>query len=232
MQRNIADTAANCKTRLIESSPMEAEAKNPETQALEQKRAKARGVRKTLRWVRVGFALITLTLAGYIFLSYGIYTVPGEYHASSTKIQSPISEVQPGDTLVLLNLNLWREPKLGDIVIYDHPNPRDGVPSQLIGRIAGMPGETLTRVGPTMKVADRLPLPVGFGMGGGSLKSGDVVPDGAYLIVTDTDAVAYADSRDFGFINGEAIQKKVVFNLAFMLGQRAAPDRESSDNTE
>ncbi|MCA8918074.1 MAG: hypothetical protein KDB32_03270 [Planctomycetes bacterium] len=208
---------------------MEAEPENPETQALEKKREKARGVRKTLRRVRVGFALVTLTLAGYIFLSYGIYTVPGEYHASSTKIQSPISDVQPGDTLVLLNLNLWREPKLGDVVIYDHPNPRDGVPSQLIGRVAGLPGETLTRVGPTMKVADRLPLPVGFGMGGNSLKSGDVIPEGEYMIVTDTDAVGYADSRDFGFIRGETIQKKVIFNLAFMLGQRQMKQPSSNE---
>ena len=42
------------------------------------------------------------------------------------------------------------------------------------------------------------------------------------VIVTDTDAVAYADSRDFGFIQRDAIQKKVIFDLAFILGQRTA----------
>jgi hypothetical protein len=47
-----------------------------------------------------------------------------------------------------------------------------------------------------------------------------VIPEGEYLIITDTDAVAYADSRDFGYVKRDAIQKKVVFNLAPMLGQR------------
>lgn len=203
---------------------METEAETPEKQSLERKRAKVKGVRRWIRKARILFAVFTVLLAGYIFLSYGVYTVPGEFHASSNKIQSPVSEVQPGDTLVLLNMNLWREPKLGDIVIYDHPNPRDGVPGQLIGRIAGMPGEKLVRVGPTMKLGDRLPLPVGFSLGPDTkLKDGDVIPEGEYLIVIDTDAIAYADSRDFGFIRRDAIQKRVIFNLAFMLGQRSAP---------
>jgi signal peptidase I len=208
---------------------MENEPENPEKQSLDRKRAKVRGVRRWIKRARIIFALVTVTLAVYIFLSYRIYTVPGEYHATSNKIQSPITEVQPGDTLVLLNLNLWREPRLGDIVIYDHPNPRDGVPSQLIGRIAGLPGEKIVRNGPTMQVADRLPLPVGFPYGEDvPINSGDVVPDGEYLIVTDTDAVAYADSRDFGFIKREAIQKKVIFDLAFILGQRTAPPADNN----
>jgi signal peptidase I len=193
----------------------------PQHHELERKRANVKGFKNWVKRLRVVLALVTVVLAVYIFLSYGIYTVPGEYRPTSNKIQSPISEVQPGDTLVLLNLNLWREPQLGDIVIYDHPDPKDGAPRQLIGRVAGLPGETVHAQLPSFRVEDRMPLNVGFVVGPeAALKDGDVIPEGRYLVVTDTDAIAYADSRDFGYIERTAMHKKVIFNLAFILGQR------------
>jgi signal peptidase I len=193
----------------------------PQHHELERKRANVKGFKNWVKRLRVVLALVTVVLAVYIFLSYGIYTVPGEYRPTSNKIQSPISEVQPGDTLVLLNLNLWREPQLGDIVIYDHPDPKDGAPRQLIGRVAGLPGETVHAQLPSFRVEDRMPLNVGFVVGPeAALKDGDVIPEGRYLVVTDTDAIAYADSRDFGYIERTAMHKKVIINLAFILGQR------------
>ena len=203
----------------------------PVDPAIQRKRAQVNGFKRWLKRLRIIFAVASVCLAVYIFMSYGVFTLPGEYRAGTNKVQSPITEVQPGDTVILLSLNLWREPKLGDIVIYDHPDPKDGVPSQMIGRVAGLPGETIKRVGPTMQVSDRLPLPVGFPLGAGvKIQDGAVVPDGEYLIVTDTDAVAYADSRDFGFVKRDAMQKKVIFNLAFILGQRMA-EPASNDPT-
>ena len=200
----------------------------PQQAELQRRRAQVKGFKRWVRRLRIALALVTVVLAVYIFLSYGIYTVPGEYRATSNKIQSPISEVQPGDTLVLLNLNLWRHPRLGDIVIYDHPDPKDGAPSQLIGRVAGLPGETVHAQLPSFRVGDRLPLSVGFVVGpDAALKDGDVIPEGKYLIVTDNDAIAYADSRDFGYIDRAAMHKKVIFNLAFVLGQRQAPGGNS-----
>ncbi|MCZ7605192.1 MAG: signal peptidase I [Planctomycetota bacterium] len=200
----------------------------PQQAELQRRRAQVKGFKRWVRRLRIALALVTVVLAVYIFLSYGIYTVPGEYRATSNKIQSPISEVQPGDTLVLLNLNLWRDPRLGDIVIYDHPDPKDGAPSQLIGRVAGLPGETVHAQLPSFRVGDRLPLNVGFVVGpDAALKDGDVIPEGKYLIVTDNDAIAYADSRDFGYIDRAAMHKKVIFNLAFVLGQRQAPGGNS-----
>ncbi|MCB9894679.1 MAG: signal peptidase I [Planctomycetes bacterium] len=207
-------------------------AEHPPDTGLQRKRAKVSQFKRWVKRLRILMAVVTVTLAVYIFMSYGVYTLPGEYKPLSRKVQSPITEVQPGDTVILLNMNLWREPKLGDIVIYDHPDPKDGVPSQLIGRVAGLPGETIVRVGPTIKVAGRLPLPVGFPMGKDvQIKDGATVPEGSYLIVTDTDAVAYADSRDFGFVSREALKKKVIFNLAFILGQREV-EAPPPSNTE
>lgn len=200
----------------------------PQQAELQRRRAQVKGFKRWVKRLRIALALVTVVLAVYIFLSYGIYTVPGEYRATSNKIQSPISEVQPGDTLVLLNLNLWRDPRLGDIVIYDHPDPKDGAPSQLIGRVAGLPGETVHAQLPSFRVGDRLPLSVGFVVGpDAALKDGDVIPEGKYLIVTDNDAIAYADSRDFGYIDRAAMHKKVIFNLAFVLGQRQPPGGNS-----
>jgi len=200
----------------------------PQQAELQRRRAQVKGFKRWVKRLRIALALATVVLAVYIFLSYGIYTVPGEYRATSNKIQSPISEVQPGDTLVLLNLNLWRDPRLGDIVIYDHPDPKDGAPSQLIGRVAGLPGETVHAQLPSFRVGDRLPLSVGFVVGPeAALKDGDVIPEGKYLIVTDNDAIAYADSRDFGYIERTAMHKKVIFNLAFILGQRQLKQPES-----
>ncbi|MCB9934901.1 MAG: signal peptidase I [Planctomycetes bacterium] len=206
----------------------------PSEQAhLQRKRDQVKGFKRWVKRLRILLALVTVVLAVYIFMSYAIYTVPGEYRPTSNKIQSPISDVQPGDTLVLLNLNLWREPRLGDIVIYDHPDPKDGAPRQLIGRVAGLPGETVQRAGPTMQVGERLPLAVGFPLGQDvQINDGDVIPEGRYLVVTDTDAIAYADSRDFGYIERRAMQKKVIFNLAFILGQRQSGPPEPATNAE
>lgn len=201
--------------------------------SLERKRSQVKSFRRWVLRFRILFALVVVVLGIYFMVSYGVYTLPGEYRAGTNKIQSPISEVMPGDTVILLNLNLWREPKLGDIVIYDHPNPHDGVPSQLIGRIAGLPGETVHAEFPTFRIGDRMPLGIGF-VGGkdAPLKDGDVIPDDAYVIVTDTDAIAYADSRDFGFVSRDTIRKKVIFNLAFIIGQRSAPDDGPPANGE
>lgn len=212
---------------------MEQPTEDDPSQSLDRKRSQVKSFKRWVKRLRIVFALAVVIMGIYFMLSYGVYTLPGEYRASSRKIQSPVEEVMPGDTVILLNLNLWREPKLGDIVIYDHPDPTDGVPSQLIGRIAGMPGETVHAQLPTFRVEDRLPLNIGFVVGpDAKLKTGDVIPDGEYLIVTDTDAIAYADSRDFGYVPREAIQKKVIFNLAFIIGQRSAPIPDSPVNEE
>jgi signal peptidase I len=193
----------------------------PPDQPTERRRAQVRGAKRWIKRVRITLMLVSVVLCVYVLLSYAVYTLPGMYQPDSKKIQSPIDDVMPGDTVVLLKLNLWREPKLGDIVIYDHPEPKDGVPSQLIGRVAGLPGEPVKRNGPAMQVGGREPLPVGFPMGPQvPIKDEAVIPEGEYLLITDTDAVAYADSRDFGYVKRDAIQKKVVFNLAPMLGQR------------
>lgn len=194
-------------------------------QTLERKRSQVKSFKRYVKRLRIVFALAVVILGVYFMTSYSVYTLPGEYRASSNKIQSPIDEVMPGDSVILLNLNLWREPKLGDIVIYDHPDPKDGVPSQLIGRVAGLPGETVHSQFPTFRVNDRLPLGIGFVAGqDAALKDGDVIPEGEYLIVTDNDAIAYADSRDFGYVPAGLIRRKVIMDLSPLLGGRSPED--------
>ncbi|MBK8206137.1 MAG: signal peptidase I [Planctomycetes bacterium] len=190
--------------------------------ALERNRNRVKAARRWIRRLRYGLGALLLLVGVYALMSYSVYTLPGEYDPNSTKVQSPIEDIQRGDTVLLLKLNLWRDPKVGDIVLYDHPNPRDGVPEVMLGRIAGAPGEEMRRAGPTMAIGGRPPLSVGFDIGSqATFQDGQVIPEGQYLILMDTDAVNYGDSRDFGLITRDAIRQKVALNMAGVLGQRA-----------
>ncbi|MBX3458865.1 MAG: signal peptidase I [Planctomycetes bacterium] len=182
---------------------------------------RVKGFKRWVKRLRVALALVLVLLAVYVLLSYSVFTVPGTFDPESKRITSPINDVQQGDTLLLLKLNLWREPRLGDIVFYEHPDPRDDAPETLLGRIAGLPGEKVTAQLPTFSVGGREPLGIGWVMGAqAGIKDGDVIPDGHYLIVTDNDAVAYGDSRDFGYVPQEKITQRVALNLAGVFGQR------------
>src|SRR5690606_23957259 len=168
-QTDDAASSAACK-------PMAQHAQDPRID-LDRRRETLKGAKRWIRRVRwaLGAALVLVGL--YAFISYKLYTVPGEYNPASKLVQTPIDDVQKGDTLLLMNLNLWRDPKVGDVVFYDHPAPRDGVPETMIGRIAGLPGESVRRVGPTMAVEGRGPLLVGFSMGTDvAIQDGDVIP--------------------------------------------------------
>jgi len=184
-----------------------------------------RGVRKWMRRARIVMAGCVLLLGVYAWLSYRIYSLPGVYDPAVKTAQAPVEGVMPGDTLVLQNLNLWRDPKVGDLVIYRNPNPRDGAPESLIGRVVGMPGETVLRRGPTMAVGGRDPLAIGFGIGQDEqIKDGDVIPEGRYMIVVDFDTLPYADSRDLGYIEREFVIRRVVLNVTAWQGrQQPAP---------
>lgn len=198
---------------------------SPEMASLERRRAKVRRFKVWLRRVRIVLALAAVLLGAYIFVSYRIYTLPGTYDETSNKIQSPVADVMPGDTLLLQSLNLWREPKLGDTVIYKREELKEGVPDTLIGRVVGLPGETVRRDGPTMRVGGREPLPVGFDIGPDTnIKNGDVIPEGRYMITMDTDAIGYADSRDLGYIPRGNIEKRVTMNLSLVFGDRGSAD--------
>lgn len=190
-----------------------------EQAAASRKRLDAvRNARRWIRRLRVVMGLCVLLLGVYAWVSYRLYTLPGVYDPAIRTAQFPMEGLMPGDTVVLQNLNLWREPKLGDIVIYRNPRPEDGAPESLVGRIAGLPGESLKRVGPTMAVGGREPLSVGFDIGGG-IEHGDVIPEGCYLILADLDAVPYLDSRTLGYIKRPEISRRVVLNITSWQGR-------------
>jgi hypothetical protein len=210
---------------------MSNDAHEPPNKQVERRRAQVKGFKRWVKRLRLIIAAGGVALAVYAYMSYGVFTMPGKFDATSNKVQSPINDVMPGDTVVLLNLNLWREPKLGDVVFYDHPAPHDGAPETMLGRIAGLPGETVKRAGPTMTIGGRAPLPVGFDLGDEvAVKDGDVIPEGRYLIITDTDALAYGDTRDFGYVSRDSIHRKVVMNLAPLLGHRQKDEQRMTNN--
>ncbi|MBE7493296.1 MAG: hypothetical protein HS108_16255 [Planctomycetes bacterium] len=197
---------------------------DPQVQAA-QARARLDAVRGVRRWVRLARVVLTvgvLLLGAYAWLSYRLYTLPGTADPQARTAQAPVEGVLPGDTLLLQNLNLWREPKLGDLVIYTNPEPRDGAPESLLGRVAGLPGERLERQGPTMAVGGREPLGVGFDLGDGArIRHGDVIPEGCYLILADFDSLPYIDSRNVGYISRGAISRRIVLNISAWQGRRS-----------
>ncbi|MBX3473421.1 MAG: hypothetical protein KF754_03495 [Planctomycetes bacterium] len=177
------------------------------------------GVRRWIRRLRLVMGAAVLLLGVYAWLSYRLYTLPGTFDPKLRTAQFPMEGLQPGDTVVLQNLNLWREPKLGDVVIYRNTNPTDGAPESLIGRVVGMPGESVQRRGPTMAVGGRQPLGVGFDLGDARINDGDVIPQGSYMIVADLDSLPYIDSRALGYVHGDAITRRVVLNLTAWQGR-------------
>lgn len=199
-----------------------------ELEKLNKKRAKMAGYK---RWVRRGrwlFSIMVAILLTYSYLSYTIYTVQGRYNPASQAPQSPIYDVQPEDMLLLQKLNLWRDPKVGDVVIYRKTGTDTAVEGTLVGRIAGLPGENIKRLGPTMTVNGRDALPVGFSVGlGEKVKAGDTIPDGQYMIITDTDDMPFPDSRTLGYIPRGDILYRVSTNITLLFGRAQAVD---SDN--
>lgn len=190
-----------------------------ELEKLAKKRAKIAGVRRWIKRGRWVFSGVVALLFVYSVYSYSFYTVPGRYNPDSQTPQSPIHDVQPADILLLQKLNLWREPKVGDVIIY---KASDGTKTY-VGRVAGLPGEKLKRIGPTMSVNGRDALAVGFSLGmGEKVKEGDVIPDGEYLIVNDTDDIAAPDSRNLGYITRADMMYRVSTNITLLFG-RAQP---------
>ncbi len=179
------------------------------------------GVRRWFRRARMFLGALVLLLGVYAWMSYRLYTLPGSYNPKARTQQSPIDGIAPGDTLLLQNLNLWRSPKLGDVVLYHNPKPADGSAETLIGRIAGLPGETVRRTGPTMSVGGRDPLAVGFDLGSGSVADGDVIAADHYLILADNDNVPYLDSRNVGYVAESDIFRRVSLNITAWSGRPA-----------
>lgn len=164
-------------------------------------RAMLRGLRMFL-----GFVVMVVMLFG--FLSYDIYTVPGNEGGPA------MFGIQRGDRLLLARYRFWREPRLGEIVFYRAPGGAEDSASH-VGRIVGMPGEKLTRHGATMRVGGRDPLVVGFGLGPDArVTDGDVIPDGHYFLLAENDQFDYADSRRFGYVPLENIQYRFAMNMS------------------
>lgn len=184
-----------------------------------QKRAPMAGARRAIIGLRWVLMLVTLVFAAYILTTYSLYTVPGEYDLREAAPLRP--DVEKGDTLLLQNFNFGRTPRLHDIVAYRQPGSGRDAAASLIGRIAGMPGEKLERVGPTMRVGGRDPMSIGFDIGPqAALNDGDMIPEGKYLVLVDTDAEVYPDSRRLGFIAREDITQRVGMNLATWFGRK------------
>lgn len=173
--------------------------------------------RKLLRGLRLLFGLAVMLLLLFGFMNYDLYNVPGE------KGGSKVFGIGRGDNLLLARYRFWRNPGLGDVVFYRAPGEKDEAATQ-VGRIVGLPGEKVARHGPTMRIADREPLAIGFEMGPeAKIKDGDVIPEGQYLILVDDDSYEYGDSRHYGYIPQENIEYRLAMNLAGVWGTGTVP---------
>jgi signal peptidase I len=169
--------------------------------------------RSLLRGLRMFLGLLVMMLLLYGFMSYDIYTVPGEQGGPA------MFGIQRGDRLLLARYRFWREPRLGEVVFYRAPGSDES--ASQVGRIVGMPGEKVERHGPTMRVGGREPLVVGFGLGPDSLiKDGDVIPEGQYFLLAENDQYDYPDSRRFGYVPLANIQFRFAMNMSDTWGER------------
>lgn len=165
--------------------------------------------RLLLRLIRAGLTLTVLGLMAFAWINYTYFTVPGERDS-----QPVLFDISRGDALILARYRPWREPMVGDIVFYRAPQAAAD-DAFLIGRIEGVPGETVRRRGPTMTVGGREPLAVGFELSPDApVKDGDIIAEGCYLVLVDSDAVAYTDSRTHGYIGRDQIEYRLALNLA------------------
>lgn len=162
-----------------------------------------------LRLIRAGLTLTVLGLMAFAWLNYTYFTVPGERNS-----QPVLFDISRGDALILARYRPWRPPMVGDIVFYRAPGGADDA-ALLIGRVEGVPGETVRRRGPTMTVGGREPLAIGFELSPDApIKDGDIIAESRYLILVDSDAVAYTDSRIHGYIGRDQIEYRLALNLA------------------
>jgi len=167
-----------------------------------------------LRAIRVLLTFLVLGLMAFAYINYGLYTVPGD------KGREVFFGIAPGDSLVIARYRFWRSPQLGDVVFYNAPGAASDQ-ARLIGRVSGLPGERIARRGPTMAIGGREPMAVGFELGDSArIRDGDVIPEGKYLILVDSDAVTYADSREHGYIPLDSIEYRLALNLAAFWGRK------------
>ncbi len=170
--------------------------------------------RALLRGLRLVFGLLVMLLMLFGFLNYDLYQVPGE------KGGGKVFGIGRGDSLLLARYRFWRDPRLDDVVFY-RASEEKGETGYQVGRVVGLPGEKVARHGPTMAVAGREPLAIGFEIGpNAKIKDGDVIPEGRYLILVDDDSYDYGDSRRYGYIALENIEYRLAMNLAGMWGQK------------
>lgn len=192
---------------------------SPQAQAdqAQRKLAAVRGARRWIKRARWVLAACLLLIGGYAALSYRAYTLPAT-------AAPPVHGLEAGDVLLLQVLNFGREPRLGDIVIYRHAAATDGAPESLIGRVVGLPAESVARQGPLLKVGSRPALEAALDiLPDAPVKAGDVIPDGRYLIIADHAPGAYLDSRDIGYVAVADIQRRVVLNFSAWSGRAATP---------
>jgi signal peptidase I len=195
--------------------------RHSDVQTQQQRVSRARGaMRATRRWIRrARFVLgaVVVLLLVYAVVSYRIVTLHGGPGVL------PLEGVQYGDSLLTQYFNLGRAPVRGNLVIYTDPqNPGE----ELLGRVVGLAGDSVGRDGPAVHVAG-VRLAVGFHLAGALPEDGEV-PTGKVLILTDNDDVGYRDSRDFGFVPLDHLQRRVAVNLSASFGWRRQPAEASN----
>jgi signal peptidase I len=159
--------------------------------------------------------LVAAVVAMLIALPFG---VTAHFQSSSVVEESMLQALLPGDRLLVDKYFSFREPRIGDLVIFRAPSADH---EQLVKRIIGVPGDQVSLKGHDVylncrpdtagcaplaepwayfettawPVEDRAPIRV---------------PPGEYWVMADNRNVG-EDSRHFGFVSREAIVGRAVF---------------------
>lgn len=168
------------------------------------------------RWLAQWLAVVVLALV----LAVGIraYAVQLFYIPSGSMLPT----LQIGDRIVVDKLAYRFEPiRRGDVVVFSRPPLEQATYQDLVKRVIGLPGDTLSLVGGKVYVDERLlvepwlaprpppttpsPLAASF-----SLAHSFTVPPGEYFVMGD-DRTDSADSRYFGPIPRHLILGKMAF---------------------
>ncbi len=177
--------------------------------------AKGRGHRAVIEWGVILLAVVLCTVVLRTFVVQSFYIPSG----------SMLPTLQIGDRIIVDKLSYrFHDPHRGDIVVFARPPLEDQAYSDLVKRVIGLPGETISSKNGTVYInGKRLVepwLPPGSQSATGALAGGDShpefdlpgpvkIPPGEYYVMGDNRQDS-EDSRFFGPIPRSLIVGRAV----------------------
>jgi signal peptidase I len=186
-----------------------------DTAAAPEEKSAGRGYRSVIEWVVILIAVVLCTVVLRSFVVQSFYIPSG----------SMLPTLQIGDRIIVNKLSYkLHDPHRGDIVVFARPPLEDQEYADLVKRVIGLPGETISskngKVYINGKKLDEPWLPPGPDSYTGALPGGDAhpqfdlpgpvkIPAGEYFVMGDN-RMNSEDSRFFGPIPKSLIVGRAV----------------------